>query len=200
METDKIFVVRKQIEPVSIFLLTGIIIGCIFFIYYGWDDTIEEFVLNLCLGIIFVPASINALCWQLFGKETFIFKSDCLEITKGYWFLKDKQTVVYHDIKSVNLSREEHIRFDSIYSIKVILRSFFLAGGIVEISRKDGSMATCYQGDIKKVMSVVSELRQYCSNNNSEESTQAQNRYSIYRKGFLASINKQTTPNNSEEE
>lgn len=200
METDKIFVVRKQIEPVAIFLLTGIIIGCIFFIYYGWYDTIEEFVFTLCLGIIFAPASINALCWQLFGKETFIFKSDCLEITKGYWFLKNKQTVGYHDIKSVNLSREEHIRFDSIYSIKVILRSFFLAGGIVEISRKDGSMTTCYQGNRKKVMLVVNELRHYCSINNSKESTQAENRYSSYRKGFIASIYKQTTPNNSKEE
>lgn len=186
MESTKTIVARKQPDGLAILNLLGITIFCVAFTIAGWYDTTDMFILGLILAIAFVPASVNALCWQFFGKETFVFNGDNVDIVKNYLFFSSKQTVDYCQIQSIDVPKNRQCYANPFYGLKVLLQAFFLAGGAIELHKKGGSTITCCQGDKKNTAVIVKEFRLRCSSISLQESSPNKNSYSSYRKDYLS--------------
>ena len=185
MEHTKSIVVRKQPDGYAILNLLGVTIFCIAFTIAGWYDTTDMFILGLILAVAFVPASVNALCWQFFGKETFVFNSDNVDIIKSYLFFSSKQTVDYCQMQSIDVHKNSHFYASAFYGLEILLQAFFLAGGTIDIHKKGGSVISCCQGDIKATAVVVKELRLRCASINLQESSPSKTSYSSYRKEHM---------------
>ena len=182
MESTKTIVARKQPNGLAILNLLGITIFCVAFTIAGWYDTTDMFILGLILAIAFVPASVNALCWQFFGKETFVFNSDNVDIIKSYLFISSKQTVDYCQIQSIDVQKNSHFYASAFYGLKILLQALFLAGGTIDFHKKGGSVISCCQGDKKATAVIVKELRLRCANINLQEFSPNKTSYSSYRK------------------
>lgn len=187
MESTKSIVVHKQPDVFSIITMLVISIFCVVLSVFAWDDTIDIFIIVLFLAIIIVPASVNALCWQFGGKETFVFSSDNVEITKSYLCFSNKQTINYHQINAIDLPKNQHNYASSFYGIKILFQALFHLGGAIDIHINDGSVITCCQGDKNAVEAVVTEFNIRRPNN--QETSPSKISYSSYRKAHMTKNN-----------
>ena len=185
MEPIKSIVVRKQPDGYAILNLLGVTIFCIAITIAGWYDTTDMFILGLILAVAFVPASVNALCWQFFGKETFVFNSDNVDIIKSHLFFSSKQTIDYCQIQSIDVPKNSHFYASAFYGLKILLQAFFLAGGTIDFHKKGGSVISCCQGDKKATTVIVKELKLRCASINLQESSPSKTSYSSYRKEHM---------------
>ena len=186
MESTKTIVVRKQPDAFAIIIMLVISIFCVVLSVFAWDDTIDIFIVVLFLAIVIVPTSMNALCWQFFGKETFVFSKDTVEVIKSYLFFSNKQTMNYYQIYSIDLQKNRHNYASSFYGIKVLFQALFHLGGTIDLHLKDGSVITCCQGDQNSAINIVNEFNLRCSTNGLQKTLPSKISYSSYRKINIA--------------